>query len=804
MSYRIERLRVKNFKCFDNKKYYSFLFNEILSPIILSGPNGFGKTTFFDAVELIFTKNITRLHNDIEDRRINLGKNILLNEAGCDGVLVLNLKDESTSIKTIVTVIDHSNEKLLIGDAIKYSVTDESLNSDEEVESFLVTQREWSSCLSDCINLKYSTEHFNIYYYVSQAESVHFLKKSIKERKSSVNALLNADIIDSHIEYIDNILIGGSKSKNGVIVNDAIRSCEAVINEKVYLIKSKLKEANLNIKDADYEPLLNYPKNISPFFWDIEDVAFEGENETYSLNHIIQEIQSLYHFANNRSDYTKYLENNKLAKLINNKEGISDLLNYHSFIESGAININAILQTSLINRQKVEIYSHSEFFRKELDISIFKKEDLIKIREIDRSLISSDIDEISNYVKEIINTKKELSDNQKLLSELSQARKELHKYINTLNDTGICPFCAHPFGSTDELEKAFSSLSIRISEKKTGDSEKIDELFQKLQLLLFDDRKRVLAYIQGLDEERVQSLNRSVIQDQQFINNADRIKIVEKINTYIPNDSLLTLNETERLLAIQRYLQEKVMPYKNSNFESECKEYNFQNVSEKYKDILSLTQDRLSRKEYIDKKINYIKYKYSLSESLEIERFKAELKNEIIRKYRLESLRKDLDQLKALYKNSIEVYKNQVIKKLRIPLLVYSGKILQDYQNGLGVFISRDEMRFISNGDAKHDILNTFSSGQLSGFVLSFLFAMNKQYITRSNDDIGFILVDDPVQTMDDINIASFIEVLRNDFARKQIILSTHETDKENYILYKFLKYNLKGQSFNVKEKLYL
>lgn len=106
-------------------------------------------------------------------------------------------------------------------------------------------------------------------------------------------------------------------------------------------------------------------------------------------------------------------------------------------------------------------------------------------------------------------------------------------------------------------------------------------------------------------------------------------------------------------------------------------------------------------------------------------------------------------------------------------------------------------------GDAKHDILNTFSSGQLSGFVLSFLFAMNKQYIKASSDDIGFILIDDPVQTMDDINISSLIEVLRNDFSDKQIILSTHEMDKENYILYKFYKYNRIGQSFNVKEEIY-
>ena len=37
----------------------------------------------------------------------------------------------------------------------------------------------------------------------------------------------------------------------------------------------------------------------------------------------------------------------------------------------------------------------------------------------------------------------------------------------------------------------------------------------------------------------------------------------------------------------------------------------------------------------------------------------------------------------------------------------------------------------------------------------------------------------------------------------KQIILSTHEMDKENYILYKFYKYNRIGQSFNVKEEIY-
>ena len=86
---------------------------------------------------------------------------------------------------------------------------------------------------------------------------------------------------------------------------------------------------------------------------------------------------------------------------------------------------------------------------------------------------------------------------------------------------------------------------------------------------------------------------------------------------------------------------------------------------------------------------------------------------EVIEKHFLDSI-----SLCKVYDKSIEQYKNQVLKKLRVPLLIYTAKILQDYQNGLGVFINKDEMRFVSNCDAKHDILNTFSSGQLSGFVL--------------------------------------------------------------------------------------
>ncbi|OTO21445.1 hypothetical protein A5875_002826 [Enterococcus sp. 3H8_DIV0648] len=107
---------------------------------------------------------------------------------------------------------------------------------------------------------------------------------------------------------------------------------------------------------------------------------------------------------------------------------------------------------------------------------------------------------------------------------------------------------------------------------------------------------------------------------------------------------------------------------------------------------------------------------------------------------------------------------------------------------------------FVSSSENDHDAINYLSSGQLSGLVIAFTLALNKVYEQKALD---ILLIDDPVQTMDEINVASFVELLRNDFNHKQIILSTHEEDISKYIRYKFSKYNLVTKRINVKDKLY-
>ena len=64
------------------------------------------------------------------------------------------------------------------------------------------------------------------------------------------------------------------------------------------------------------------------------------------------------------------------------------------------------------------------------------------------------------------------------------------------------------------------------------------------------------------------------------------------------------------------------------------------------------------------------------------------------------------------------------------------------------------------------------SSGQLSAILLAFSLALHKIFV---NAGLNIMLIDDPVQCMDDLNIVSFVELIRTEFPNIQLLISTHE-----------------------------
>lgn len=800
MQYRIVNLRLKNFKFFDNAKYYEFCIDYEKNPIILSGPNGFGKTTFFDAVELIFSKNITRLDKGIEKKNTNLGKNILLNRANEDGYVVLTLRNEHDEFLTLFAKILNSNHKLEVENAINYGEVREFIST-EKLDEFLYDYREWKNEIDNEKLIKYRSNNFNVYYYVSQAESVHFLKRTISDRKNAMNVLLNTGFIDERRSVVVD-LIGSRNGISGHPFNDEILSLENKLSEKIRelkeLTKNNVHAGSKNVKFVDFGL---YQKDTEIFFWDNPDISKLNISEIKKAE---KSLNSLISFMENESDYRNYCWNADISKILQSKS-VEDYVNQKKYIFNNLVSVENVQKELDKWDLQIQIYNYSLLFRQDVpDATKYKDEYIVKLKELIPELGEFDFSLIRNISSEIIALNNTLSSNQKIVERLASARIELKNAKEDYDKQGVlCPFCNTEFKSVDILNDGFKEVDRLLKDQSGSIGERIALKNEELMSAIAKVKEILFPYVNGLDESSVKMLIQQKTSLEEFINDSGRVTNVEKLEKYLANtDFNSKLEDDNMIIEIQRVLSELVRKIHNEDFNDLYIEHGYKNIEKAYGDMINYIKEQISA-EALKQKRDCLESIVWEKENTKIHSIKDEVRKIIIRKEKVTKVRKRLNEVSKVYDKEVEEYKNMTLKKLRVPLLIYTGKILQDYQNGLGVFVSKDEMRFVSNGDAKHDILNTFSSGQLSGFVLAFLFAINKQYIKESTDDIGFILIDDPVQTMDDINISSLIEVLRNDFLNKQIILSTHEMDKENYILYKFFKYSQVGQSFNVKEEIY-
>ena len=159
-----------------------------------------------------------------------------------------------------------------------------------------------------------------------------------------------------------------------------------------------------------------------------------------------------------------------------------------------------------------------------------------------------------------------------------------------------------------------------------------------------------------------------------------------------------------------------------------------------------------------------------------------------------------LGEINNIYKEELKQFKIGIVKQLRIPFFIYSAKMLQNYQQGLGIFLTykktignNDEktavIRFKSDPSNDHDVMNQLSTGQLAVVSLAFTLSLNTMF--KLSDDLNFLMIDDPIQDMDAMNVLSFIEILRHGIIDSyQIILSTYSDHNALFIGYKLINSN--------------
>jgi hypothetical protein len=91
-----------------------------------------------------------------------------------------------------------------------------------------------------------------------------------------------------------------------------------------------------------------------------------------------------------------------------------------------------------------------------------------------------------------------------------------------------------------------------------------------------------------------------------------------------------------------------------------------------------------------------------------------------------------------------------------------------------GSFKERGEVYYrVVKGDVIGNASMLFSSAQLNAVAVSVFVSLN---LLRPKGGLEWLLLDDPIQNMDDYNVLGLVDLLRSLRAQRQLVVSTHDS----------------------------
>lgn len=762
----LRSLYVENYKLFSQKEFD--FSNTLLT--VFDGPNGYGKTSVFDAVELLITGKISRvLECESIDGKQSFKTVFFAQDNRKDVILKAEFEDVETSKKFAL------GARVKSGD-INGKVANPK-NIFNEIEWFYLPTADipidsWGMYIQNLDEIeevrrekfgRQNIEQFTLFHYIRQEDRLSYFKQSETYRARTIESLLGvAKETDQYIKVLE-------KRKS---VDKIYKQISKEIDLKRKLV---VETDDLNYT-IEYEPLLSGEQ-----IWDRESVSFGNSNQEKILEKYFAELDRI-------ESYVKFFSLHKIY------------FSYKSFIDipekmrSESLRALILLHKSQITIDVLDIYFHNlKFLKEEKDKIQSQDYHVLNLPKINKILGASEDKSLALGIDKLGEISRNQGELQKVLTNVIKMRDNFHRSYIQLEDNGICPYCGHDWKSQVELEKQFASTKMTLQKLLTRDGELYAKQIEKIRGQI---EKGVLKSmnnkIDELSKMNIIGIYESFGNKENFITSIEKARSIFNISSSQLASKGIELKDNNEYL---RMLIDECINIGNKipiEYISANKKYNFSEIRKKYP--INSEQVYQLNKERLDKKRQYIQEQFYRS----FDEIKEYIKNLEMKKKAIEELQFQIKEYEKAIKSAIGMYKKQVIDEIEIPFFVYSSRLLQSYHGGQGILMKNDggSIRFTSPGN-EHDVLYTMSSGQLSAVLLSFSLALNKIY---SGNELNMLLVDDPIQCMDDINMISFVELLRREFSGCQIFLSTHEEDFSNYVRYKFKKYGLDTQAITLKD----
>lgn len=767
--WRIHRLKINGFKVFSE-------FEESYSDslVVYDGPNGFGKTSLFDAKQILFCNKLPRVDARFGVLKIpgnkKFSKSLYQNHnSDSDVSIIAELRkgNESLYVMRMARAVDlrkGSNKPNSFDDFKLYELSSFGNNFDAKLikdESIF-----WSEKLGDNFLSNYSVLN-----YLQQDSKSIVLPDRCDERSRTgqIEHLINLDLLKRRIEHITKI-----KSLSNVKWRSAKSEFEDVVKELKKLEESLLSE---DVKEVSYTKVteLNTPPN-----WDMEN-PFSTQNFN-QVDELLEKVNLLKRTYIGREEIRKRISNKQKIDFTKREEfGLAVRL-YHQFE-----------RFSDLSKQKARL--------SELE----KLCNTLKNEPANLSLAHTDI--LTSYLEEDISKelKKILKNKSKLLlehgglsskqAETLQVRDKLLD-LNDRNDSE-CPLCGFDYTERLLLIEAVDVKTERLKKLLDGISKKVAACYQSIAAIIKPLKSQYIPIFEKLKLEFEAILyNDLIVHEHQ----AKRLKNIGhriiSLGIDLPKDyAVEKVSQVEQIEQVRNALLNSLEPEEEIITNQEVNFFldNFDNTTK----LENLTED------LIESKKHYIQKQYNLAINSSLTKLRKDLDKSSVRVTHLKTLYEQLGRIETKLKHAQTDYMHRTIGQMESLFHIYSGRLLQNYQSGLGVFIDMPVgqrknavMNFTTARDSQHDATLSMSSGQISALSLSLFLALNKKYAKTA-----FVFIDDPTQCMDEINIASLSDLLRVELRDRQVIISTHEQDISDYLCYRYGKAGLDRQQINLLEK---
>ncbi|XJF45444.1 recombinase RecF [Escherichia coli] len=696
MNWQISKIEISSFKAF-KKIHLDFGGASLLT---LDGPNGFGKTSIFDAIELLLTGRIKRICHLFSTlmigKRTNYEDNLLWNNRSGNNDLAIKIE-----------FINGSRRLTLARHTPASNFNEKSNNRADQFTHFTLYELpEFTSNSYVAENIrdenfietlfgKNFKENFSFLNYLEQGQN-QLLHTRVDKRKEALNNLFNISDIKAETDNCKTIALRLTK-----FIGDPKRAADLSRLEIEASSLKKMIQADLGsigykkISTSVLQPGWDKENPFPTYSTEIQREYIENIHSLQRLALLKSAIQirdkneSIENFIELNKDSIKSLARfgndlNKLDGLEAIKKELNELLKREGIIKRGATVINADEARSLSGWAQGRL----EWF-------------------IEQIVIRDSLQEKSNS-------------NTNAATELNRLKAELvTEHTKLFPDAQDCPLCGADWQSHDTMLQKIEYRSKQINDALNADGQTLLTLIgiMATELAIIDAQLKSLKAQLSVNYNSV--LHNALLRDKARLPTINQL--VSNFQTLgVELNYSFSENEEEVDTRIQS-LTAFIRSQKTAETEPLPQDWRkvIMAVFKELQDFYIVEPQLLKDKElYISAKANEAQSKRLRQCLNELEIIKNETKAAQIAKEKV-------NNLKATLEKTERNYSEQTIAEIELIFHIYSGRLIQNYQRGLGLFIeSKDgkELRFLTAEKSEYDAILSMSSGQVSALSLGFFF----------------------------------------------------------------------------------